>query len=314
MAIPIYLCEIPNEETGPLLATGAPVVVFFNPVEYHGPHLPLDTDTILSFGAISETYDRMRAAGTDWPLLVYSTLRVGCGAVPTRGTIHHRYREVRRLMLDTCRGLRTLGAKRVILMTFHGEPHHNLAIDDGVKLLRSWGIQAMAPMNVVMNESVELKIAEYDSVFATIPDAAERKICADTFSADFHAGFFETSLMLHWRPESVAKNLKSVPPCPPLRSSPFFLGIARWFRARGREKTAREIEFAELGMQWSKIHPVVGYTGRPALANVEAGRLFADRMTALISRAMLGYFVKSVLPPEPIWKWIRVLSLGGRIP
>jgi creatinine amidohydrolase len=310
---PIYLSEIPNEEAGALVATGAPVIVFFNPVEYHGPHLPLDTDSLLSFGAISETYNRMRDEGTEWPLLIYSTLRVGCGAVPTRGTVHHRYREVRRMMLDTCRGLRTLGAKRVILMTFHGEPHHNLAIDDGVKLLRSWGIQAMAPMNVIMTESVEMKIADYDSVFATIPDERERTICRDTFSADFHAGFFETSLMLHWRPEAVGKAWKSVPPCPPLGSMPLLRRIAGFFRARGRENTAREIEFAEIGILWSKIRPVLGYTGRPALANAEAGRLFAERMTALISKAILGYFVKQIPPPEPIWKWIRVLSLGARI-
>jgi creatinine amidohydrolase len=314
MATVIYLLELPNEEARRLVATGAPVVAFFNPVEFHGPHLPLDTDTILSFGAIKESYDAFNSQqGTEWPLLVYSVLRVASGAVPTNGSVHHGHREARKMILETCRGIRDIGAKRAILQTFHGEPQHNFALEDGVKLLRSWGISAMAPMNVVMTESVELELATYDPIFNTIADENERKICREKFHEDFHAGFFETSLMLHWKPEAVSKNYRDIPPCPPLGATPFLLSLARFFRARGWLKTAREIEFAHAAVHWSKIRPVPGYTGRPALSNAEAGRLFAERMAFLIARAMRGYFMEAKMPPEPIMNWIRVLSLGGRI-
>ncbi len=309
----IHLCEIPNAEARAYVATGAPVIAYFNPVEYHGPHLPLDTDTILSQGVIAETWEKLRAEGGDWPILVYSNLRIGCGAVPTNGTVHHRYADVKRMILDTCHGIRALGAKRAILATFHGEPHHNMAIDDGVNLLRSWGIASFAPMNVVMTESVELELETYAPIFATIDDEDLRKRCRDGFPADFHGGFFETSLMLHWRPEAVAANWTEVPPCPPIGTSPSFVAAARFFRARGKKKLAREIEFAHSGLEWSKLRPVTGYTGYPGLANRKAGRLFAERISDLVARAMRDYFIDSVPPPEPILKWVRKLSFDGRI-
>jgi creatinine amidohydrolase len=220
---------------------------------------------------------------------------------------------VKRLVRDTCFGLRTLGAKRVVFATFHGEPLHNLAIDDGVKLLRSWNVAAMATMNLVLNESVEMNLDDYAEVFATIPDETERMRCRDGFPADFHAGFFETSLMLHWRPECVGKNWRDLPPCPPLGSSPAILAIARFFKNRGNGKLAREIEFAHFGLQWAKLRPVGGYTGRPAPSNPDAGRIFATRIAAIVARSMREYFFDGKLPPEPIHRWVRTLSLDGRI-
>jgi creatinine amidohydrolase len=310
---PVLLSEIPNRTARARAAEGAPVVVFLNPVEYHGPHLPLDTDTILAEGALREAYSVLRGQGLDWPMLVYSKIRVGCGAVPTNGSIRHRYREMKRVVRDVCGGIRSLGAKRAILMTFHGEPHHNLAIEDGVRLLRSRGIAAMAPMNVVMTESVELSLETYDPIFSTIPDEGDRKSCRAEFSDDFHAGFLETSLMLRWRPEAVDPRWRGLPDCPSIGRSGAFPAAARLLRSAGLEKLSREVEFAHVGIQWGKLRPFPGYSGKPRLANSEAGRLFAERTGLLLARAIRGYFLESIPPPEPIFKWVRALSLGGRI-
>ena len=53
----IRLYDLPNDAARRLLATGVPVYLPVNPVEYHGPHLSLHTDRLISRGLT----DRERA-------------------------------------------------------------------------------------------------------------------------------------------------------------------------------------------------------------------------------------------------------------
>ncbi|MBC7692383.1 MAG: creatininase family protein [Methylotenera sp.] len=309
---PIFLSELPNREAQRLVQSGAPVVATFNPVEYHGPHLPLDTDTLLSISALKAVFERLRGR-SEWPFLIHSVVRAGCGAVPSHGTTQHNYRQVRKIVMNTCEGIRDLGAKRAILMTFHGEPLHNLAIEDGVKLLQSWGIKAFAPMNVVMNEALHYQPVNYKEAIDTIQDLTLREYYRDYLMADFHGGFFETSLMLHWNPKTVETDYAQVPPCPPVKNSAFLLQISRIFREFGWDHLARELDFANYGLTWYKISPTPGYTGNPGLANETAGRIFAERTTDLIVKAWLDYFEHGVANPRPVLRWVRPLTLQGRL-
>jgi hypothetical protein len=104
-----------------------------------------------------------------------------------------------------------------------------------------------------------------------------------------------------------------LPPCPEVRRDPALELAARAARAVGRDVLARELDFAAAGKGWNAMRPFMGYTGRPHRASAEAGALF--------TRAILDTYepgVEAVLDgrersPDPIMKWVNVVSMGGRL-
>jgi creatinine amidohydrolase len=198
-------------------------------------------------------------------------------------------------------------------MTFHGAPLHNLAIHAGVQLLAASGVRAVAPFNVVLQELLDVDPSKYAEAFAHIDDADERAQMMATLAYDFHAGFFETSMALHYAPESVAPDYRSLPPCADIRPDAKFALAARMARAFGRQKLARELTFAAAGVGWNALRPFPGYTGRPHRATAQAGAVFVARMQDQFVRVVEDVFEGRAESPPPIMQWVERLSLGGRI-
>ena len=283
-----------------------------NPVEYHGPHLSLHNDRLISIGLVREVHEALCKAH-DWPLLVGADLEVGVEPCPGPGTRRTAYPIVRHLVLEACRALVELGATRVILMTFHGAPLHNLAIEAGVSLLRTAGVRAVAPFNGLLNEMLFLEPAKFADAFAHVTDVAERTQMMGALANDFHAGFFETSMALHYAPESVAPDYTSLPPCPDVRPAGAMALAARMARALGRDRLSRELTFAAEGMGWNALRPFPGYTGRPHRATPQAGAVFAAEIVRRYVAGIEDVFAGRAESPPPIMRWVGTLSLGGRI-
>jgi creatinine amidohydrolase len=283
-----------------------------NPVEYHGPHLSLHNDRLVSLGLIRELHERL-ARRHDWPLLLGADLEVGVEPCPGIGTRRTSYPMARQLVLEACRALGELGARNVVLMTFHGAPLHNLAIEAGVQLLAGNGVRAVAPFNAVLTEMLWLEPAKFAEAVAHVEDAHEREQMLATLASDFHAGFFETSMALHCAPESVSPDYRALPPCPDVQPHPSFALASKAARAVGAEKLARELTFAAEGLGWNALRPFPGYTGRPHRATPQAGAVFArailDTYEPLVEDVLAG---RATSPP-PIMSWAGTLSLGGRI-
>jgi creatinine amidohydrolase/Fe(II)-dependent formamide hydrolase-like protein len=220
---------------------------------------------------------------------------------------------VREAVRSACHALRSIGARKALLITFHGEPLHNLELEAGARWLRERGIPTMCPMNSLMNASLELEPGAYPEVLATIPDETVRAAYRESLNSDFHGGLFETSLMLRWRPEAVDPDWKSVPPCPFPARKPALSRIAGLARKAGRKRFAAELDFANDAVVWTKGASRVGYTGYPGYASAEAGRVFSEAVSTLMARDYRAYFEEKKAPPEPIFKWVGALSLGGRI-
>lgn len=308
----ISLFDVPHQEARRLLRSGIPVYLTINPVEYHGPHLSLHNDRLISLGLVRDLHERL-AARHDWPLLLAADLEIGVEPCPGPGTRRTPYLVARSLVLEACRALAELGARRVVLMTFHGAPLHNLAIDAGARLLGASGARAVAPFNRVLDELLWLDPARYAAAFAHIEDAEERAEMMRTLALDFHAGFFETSLALHYAPESVAPDYRSLPPCAAVRPDGRFALAARVARAMRRERLARELAFAANGVGWNALRPFPGYTGRPHRATPQAGAVFAAQIVGQYEAVVEDVFAGRAEPPPPIMRWAGKLSLGGRI-
>jgi mycofactocin precursor peptide peptidase len=154
------------------------VLVPVGSVEQHGPHLPLDTDTVIAV-AVAEALAVRRPGAWVAPPLSYGssgehqmfpgTCSIGTDALRT-------------VLVELVRSVRTW-ATRVVFVNAHGG---NLA--------------ALRP-------AVEQLLVEGHDV-AWVPCATE--------DVDLHAGLTETSLMLHLRPASVRVDLAEVGNTQPL--------------------------------------------------------------------------------------------------
>jgi creatinine amidohydrolase len=307
------LFDLPHVEARRLVQTGAPVYLTCNPVEYHGPHLSLHNDKLVSRGLIRALHARLQTRHADWPLLLASDLEIGIEPCWGPGSRHTRYATARELILEACRALAELGAQRVVIMTFHGAPLHNVALDEGVQLLEARGVKAVAPFNLVLQKQLTLDPRQFAAAFAHVEDAAEREAMMRGLALDFHAGFFETSMSLYFAAESVSDVYKTLPPCPDFAPTRLLASVERVARAAGRDHLAEELAFAALGTGWYKLKPFPGYTGRPHRARRAAGEVFGSFMLDEFEREVEAVLEGRARSPQPIMQWTRWVTLGGRI-
>jgi creatinine amidohydrolase len=313
MDSPLEPFSLPHARTRALLASGAPVYLPVNPVEYHGPHLSLHNDALISQGVARDIHAGLVERGADWPLLVASDLEIGVDPCPGPGTRCTPYREVRALVVEACRRLADLGAQRVVLVTFHGSPLHSLALDAGVRSLARRGVRALSPMNLLLQAMLEIRPEDYGDAYATIRDDEERATAMREARTDFHAGFVETSLSLHYAPSSVDLGYGRLPPCPEITPDAKLMAASRVAERLGRAALARELRFAAAGVGWYALRPFPGYTSRPHRASREAGEIIARYMTrefaAVTDRVLRG----DAEPPAPIMPWMAPVTFGGSL-
>lgn len=309
------LLDLPHSEARRLLRTGAPVYLTVNPVEYHGPHLSLHNDRLVSLGLAADLHQRLVQHHPDWPLLFAHDLELGVDPCMGPGSRHGHFAQAKALVRESCRALAELGAERLVLMTFHGAPLHNLAIEEGISLLAQRGVPAVAPFNLVLAEltSPRLDPWRFAQAFAHIEDAAERNQMIRELAFDFHAGFFETSMALHYAPESVSPDYVRLPPCPRFAPDRLLQAAAELARLLHRDALAGELDFAASGLGWFKLSPFPGYTGRPHRATRESGALFARFIVEQLAPAVEAAVSGRAQSPPPIMRWLRLASLGGRI-
>ncbi|MBI2378632.1 MAG: creatininase family protein [Deltaproteobacteria bacterium] len=303
----IRLSELSHVEAREKLRGGLPAFVLVNPVEYHGPHLPLRTDAIISFGLMSDLAERLGGA----PILG-ADLEVGVEPVPGPGTRSVSFETVCSLAADTVDALIDLGAKGLVLMTFHGSPLHSVALSDAVARARARGVPAIAPLNLLMTRLRDMMPSDLEGFREAVGRASDPRRAEALLSelpTDYHAGFFETSLVLHYSPSSVASFHSRLRPCPPIRPVP---RLERWSR-RTTGALSRELKFAALGLGWYQLDPFPGYTGQPAMATASAGESFARALTDLFEAPTRKVLREGAEPPAPIMEWTRTLTLRGRI-
>ena len=295
-----------------LLASGAPVYLSVNPVEYHGPHLPLHNDRLVSAGLVRDLHARVAAGRGDWPLLEADDLEVGVEPAPGQGTRHTPFLVVKELVREACRSLAELGATKVVIMTFHGSPLHSLAIERGIELLAARGVAAVAPFNALMRELLEVDGTRYAEAFAHIEDRAERDEMMRDLALDFHAGFFETSMTLHYAPEAVSPCHRELLPCPPITPHAGLARAAGIARRAGAATLARELDTAANGMGWFALRPFPGYTGCPHRATAAAGAIFARHIVDRFAEVTLAVLDGTARSPAPIMAWSSALTMNGR--
>ena len=155
-------------------------------IEQHGPHLPLDTDSFLCTLVADAAAARASDAG---PVLVAPTTRFGSSehhmAFP--GTVTVRPETFRQVVADVCASLARHGLRRQLVVNGHAG---NTALIAATVQELGFG----APVCV-------LAVDYWTFARSVIGDVRESDV-----GGMGHACEFETSLMLHLRPESVRRD------------------------------------------------------------------------------------------------------------
>lgn len=167
------------------LKKGNPVVAILpcGATEAHGPHLPLNTDVIISETMAAHALPLLAAhsiAATILPPLAYMPANY---AEAFSGTVSVRAATARAMLLDIAASLKAQSFACLALANSHFDPVNVTMLREAVDEMRSTG----------------LAIA--------FPDFTRRKL-AQTLSAEFqsgacHAGQYETSLVMAARPDLV---------------------------------------------------------------------------------------------------------------
>lgn len=312
-SLPVDIYDLPQTEARALLRQNIPVYLPVNPIEYHGPHLPLRNDHLMAIALAADLHARLAPREGMWPFLCAPSIDAGVDPCPGPGTRAVSYRDVKQLVEDACASLFELGARRVVIATFHGAPIHAMAADAGVRLLEARGARAIQPFNLLMNDMLTADPTSYAEAFAHVEDPDERAAMMRELPTDFHAGFAETSVALHYAPDAVSDIYKTLPPCPSMKPDPAFTAASQAARALGRERLALELDFAGAGRGWAKLRPFPGYTGRPHRACAAAGKYFVGRLLDEYTATTRAVF-DGAPSPRPIMPWLLPLTLGGLIP
>lgn len=307
------LLDLPAPHAAELAQSGAPVVLGINPVEYHGPHLSVQNDALMAVGLARLLIEAFNEDGQDWPWLFAGEIGTGLDPVKGPGSVLAPYAEVRRGVMAHCRRIADMGARRVVLTTFHGSPLHNLVIDQGARWLAKRGIKVFAPMNLLLRELMEVSADRVPGAVACVADPVDRALVAERLPYDIHAGFLETSLALLLAPDTVVGH-RDVEPCPLLEPVPGPLRGSRMAASLGMRQLSRELAFMARGLAWYGMRPFRGYSGAPHLASAEAGQALVDQLMPAMFAAAKACLLGDEPNPQPLLKWVGPATLWGRIP
>jgi creatinine amidohydrolase len=311
----IHILDLPHHEARAVIAeSDAPVFLSINPVEFHGPHLSLHNDRLITAGLSRDLHRALAGDRRDYPYLVVDELEVGVEPASGPGSRHTRFRDAERIVVEACRALTELGAKRAVLNTFHGGALHNLAIDAGVRSFERAGGRAFAPLAVALHMMVDFRSEELEEALTHLGGTREeRAFIRRNLQFDFHAGWLETSLALHYAPQSVSSIHRELPPSPELGRDRTMSALHRVARALGAKQAAVELDFIATAATWARLRPFPGYTTMPHLATAEAGASIARSFVAKYAEAARAVLDEGAPAIRPPFSWMPIATLGGRL-
>jgi creatinine amidohydrolase/Fe(II)-dependent formamide hydrolase-like protein len=237
-------------------------------IEEHGPHLPVGADT---FGVTYEANGASRhvsRALPGWNVVMMPPINYGQGGANQLGdmlvhpgTYGIRQLTLRSLVADLGGQIAQNGFKWIFVMTGHGAPTHNIALNEACDFVSETFRVTMLHLTGLFRADAAIQ-SSGEKIKAKYFSTTE----LSSFGLDVHAGVGETSGMLAVRPDLVHSNYKTLPS-----------------RAGRSLDELRDIATAP-GWQ--------GYLSSPARATAEYGRAveawWIDGFTDLILRAVRG--------------------------
>jgi creatinine amidohydrolase len=249
-------------------------------IEQHGPHLPVGADTYGVLYEAERVTTRVSRALPGWNVVLMPPLHYGegganeiAGKLVHPGTYGIRQTTLRSLVADLGAQVGQNGFKWIFVLTGHGPPHHNIAINDACDFVsESFDVSMLNVSSLFRADSTIQSLGA--AITARHFSAAE----IASFGLDVHAGVGETSAILARRPDLVDPDYKQLSPL--------------------NGKTFEELSMIATSPGWP------GYMSSPARATAAYGRAveawWVEGTSDIIVRAARGEnFSKAPRFPDP---------------
>lgn len=172
-----YLPELTYPEVEALITRRPTLFVPIGAIEAHGPHLPLETDTLLSMELAQRAASTLEAEGRACAIAAPIPFSVAGYASGFAGTLSIPAETATALLRDVGLGLVRMGFAKLCFVNSHLDPAHV-----GVLKAARASIEAATSVKLAFPDQLEPRWAR------TLSEEYKRGAC--------HAGSYETSLLL----------------------------------------------------------------------------------------------------------------------
>lgn len=251
MTANVLLSDLTREEIG-RIAPDATVVLPTAAIEQHGPHLPIQTDTLIT-AAICEQAARLASQQT--PVYVAPVIQFGSSHhhFPYPGVVSLTTNTFMQVVRELCESLISSGFHRLAIINGHGRN------DPAIRTVAG---------DISLEHPISIAAASYWTL--ANPSLAEESARLGLRSVPGHAGAFETALVLALRPELVAS--KRYPAA--LHHAP------QLFDPATRPNVIRAGQRLGTGP---------GYTDDPASATAEQGQRLLELISAQVASFLVEF-------------------------
>lgn len=178
------LAELSGPAVGQRLSAGSVVVLPTGAVEHHGPHLPLITDALIAERVAQAAVEQARADGADVWLLPTLTYTKSDEHAWAPGTMWLSAQSLWSTLVDLGRSVAGTGARKLVFVNGHGGNTALLGV--AVRELRR-----------------QFGLATFSMAAGMVRAGTGQEGEPDELGMGIHAGYGETSLVLHLRPDLV---------------------------------------------------------------------------------------------------------------
>lgn len=252
-------------------------IISISPLEEHGPHLPIGVDAFNARFFALHTAETIIKERPEYDVLLFPMLPLGTQVYHHIGSFYIRPSTLYDIVYNTGRGLAIYGFKNIFVISAHGTPRQIVAVEAACRRVSRKNHVSMQSLAGSLTSKF-LSGEFYDKIgerLGRIFTEDERRL----LKYDFHAGWWETSMMLYQYPELVDDSYKELKP---------FL------------KNLISGEILTKDKKW------LGYFGSPAKADKDFARasieVFTDHTRELIFKALDGQNITRFVT-SPFYKY-----------
>lgn len=232
-------------------------IIPFGILEFHGPHLPYGTDLFINEAVTERMIGALSAAEPSLELLLHPTIPLGSFGIenlspsrfPSIGSFVIPPETLTELVKALAGNFARFGFKRLAIVSFHGAPVHCTAVNRGADEAQAeLGIQAIPVLSYLF-----FPLFFGGKYLDRFQDRMEGRLSAEEREAlrrFVHAEAFETSAILHLKPELVDGSYRKLKPV--------------------------VFDYEEMFEGIRKLPDWQGYVGIPSVSRPEIGRAVID--------------------------------------
>ncbi len=209
--MPIYkLEELNYQELEKMNPARTVFFLVISPLEEHAPHLPVGTDIYIAQYFAQQSAEELTQNRLEWNVILAQPIPMGASVFKFKGSVRHSIRTVYDVILGYGKAIAQWGFKHLVMISSHGGAGHIAVLEEAaVKISKKYQIRAISLSGVIV---VNFLLGKYTE---PIQNTLYRRLGQEdlkNLKYDYHAGWWETSLMLLLRPELVKEKYKELPP------------------------------------------------------------------------------------------------------